>query len=123
MLLLRVGYECATAAAGDLGIELFAASPRDFAFVLLDVMMAGMSGLEVLPELRRIDPDVRVILCTGHPRSSIDPAVFATGNVGYLGKPFTREELEQRVREVTARQWAEVDGPSLRGVGSSPRGA
>ena len=102
VLLLRVGYECVTAAAGDAAIELFAASPFEFAFVLLDVVMPGMTGMQVLSELLRLDPDVRVILCTGHPRDTIDPAIFVSGNVEYLGKPFTREHLERLVGVVTA---------------------
>jgi len=71
--------------------------------VLLDVRMPQIDGLDLLDTLRKVRPDIEVIIITGH--SSIDSAVKAVklGAFDYLPKPFTPDELRTRVDAALAR--------------------
>lgn len=102
-LVERLGYLPVEAPEGATALARFRESPDAFAFVLLDVLMPGMSGIEVLAELLDLDPDARVILCTGYPREDLGADVFASGTVEYLAKPYSREQLATLVAKVTGR--------------------
>lgn len=99
----RAGYGSVEASDGEEALALFRASPDQFAFILLDVQMPGMSGIEVLGHLIRIDADARVVLCTGYPRNELDDKVFALGMVEHLGKPYSKETLRETIARVTGR--------------------
>lgn len=63
--------------------------------VVLDLMMPGMDGVEVLERIRKVDSDVAVVIYTGYP--SLDTAVqsMKLEAVDYLQKPFNPEEFRQ----------------------------
>lgn len=102
-LLDAFGYDGVEAASGAAAIEMFRERPGQFAFVLLDVGMHGMSGTDALRKLVEIDPDVRVVLCTGHPREYLERDVFNLGAVEYLFKPYDRESLRAMIDRVTGQ--------------------
>ena len=89
--LRRRGYEVRTAASADEAAGLARETPSRFA--VIDLRMPGRSGLELLRELRVIDPACRVLILTGY--GSIPTAVEATrlGAAGYLQKPVDAEEV------------------------------
>ncbi|MBU1726355.1 MAG: response regulator [Candidatus Omnitrophica bacterium] len=84
-ILIREGYFVKTAASGEEALELV--KKEDFDAVLLDVVMSGMSGLEVLKKLRETKPDLIVILLTaiGYDQKMIDKCM-EDGCSGYIGK-------------------------------------
>ncbi len=90
--LTRKGYEIAVAEDGRAALAL--AEERAFAVALLDVMMPGMDGLEVLRCLKEADPSIEAIMLTGH--ASIDSAIKAMklGAHDYLSKPYKLAELD-----------------------------
>lgn len=71
--------------------------------VISDVKMPGMNGFELMTKVRSRFPDIQFILITGY--ASIDDAITATkeGAYHYLAKPFTPEQLRQRVTEALAQ--------------------
>ena len=75
--------------------------------VLLDVCLPGKSGLEILQDLRAVDP-VRVIMISGH--GTVDVAVQALkdGALDFIQKPFKPRELLARIEEVLERQASAV---------------
>jgi DNA-binding NtrC family response regulator len=91
------GFSVKTANNPKKGIEEF--RKKIFHVVLLDLRMPGMSGEELLAELRRIDDDASVIVITAYP--SIDSAVSTTklDSYAYLTKPFEVERLIELIRE------------------------
>ena len=78
------GYEAVEAYDGASAVERFRESPGDFACVLLDVVMPGMSGVEALSHLLVLDPDVRVVLCTGYFRDELTSNTFTSGAASTL---------------------------------------
>jgi len=95
-VLKREGYTVTTCKNGADGlVEL---RRGDFDLVLSDLKMPGVDGMEVLREARLIDPDVPVIMITGH--ASLDSAVEAmkSGAYHYIAKPFRLAEAREVVR-------------------------
>ena len=90
-LLEREGWEVTTASTGARGLAAFEAEPHDV--VLLDLMLPDRSGLEVLRDIRRRDPDAVVVIVTAY--SSIEGAIDAMrdGAFHYIPKPFQNEEV------------------------------
>lgn len=97
-VLRGVGYQADEAASGPEAIKK-AASP-DIDIVLLDLMMPGMSGLETLMEIRRVNSKVRVVMVTAF--ATIGNAVEAIkrGASDYISKPFKVEVLLTMLKRV-----------------------
>ncbi len=101
--LAKAGYRVATAGSGPAALEAVAAEPPDL--VVLDLMLPGRSGYDVLEELRRREDtrDIGVILLTARKEESDRIKGLATGADDYLTKPFSPEELVLRVGAVLRR--------------------
>jgi len=61
--------------------------------VVLDVKMPGMSGQQTLSEIKKIDPDIEVIILTGHASVDIAAEMITHGGSDYLLKPYPMDEL------------------------------
>ena len=101
-ILRNAGYAVQSAATGEEGFDL----ARDGAFdvILSDMRMPGISGLDILRQLRDIRVDSAFIIMTGF--GTVDTAVEAMklGAVDFVQKPFFRDELLMRVRSATERR-------------------
>lgn len=75
-----------------------------FDVIVLDLAMPGMDGIETLKRLRGVDPDLQIILLTGH--GSIEKAVEATklGAMDFLQKPASLNDLLELIREAGVRR-------------------
>jgi two-component system phosphate regulon response regulator PhoB len=101
--LARAGYRVSTAANGTEALKLARTERPDL--VILDLMLPGVSGYDVLAELRRVDEtrDVGVILLTAR-REEVDRIRGLTlGADDYLTKPFSPAELSLRVAALLRR--------------------
>jgi len=94
-----------------------------FHLVILDLMMPGMDGTEVLKEIRRIDDDVAVIIFTGYP--SMDTAITSLQHQAsdYLKKPFRVEEFREAVQRCLEKKGLVLDpeGALHRTIGETIR--
>ncbi len=97
LLLRKEGFRPIFARSGEEALVLFDKEPIDL--VLLDVMLPGMSGMEVLRQIRQRDPDQVVIVITAY--SSIEGAIEAMreGAFHYIPKPFKNDEVLLTVRK------------------------
>jgi two-component system, OmpR family, alkaline phosphatase synthesis response regulator PhoP len=110
--LTREGYEVASAADGESALE--AARSQRLDLILLDVMLPGMSGVEVLRVLRREGVTTPVIILSAK-GDEIDRVVgLQVGADDYVAKPFSRPELLARIEAVLRRQRREPDAPEQR---------
>ena len=89
------GYEVKKAFDGRSGLEM--AKTRSFDLVLLDIMLPGLNGIEVLRRMRQFS-DVPVILLTARDAVVDKVAGLDTGADDYVTKPFAIEELLARIR-------------------------
>lgn len=90
-LLSAKGMLVSVAGSGQEAIDLLKGQPHDV--VLLDVKMPGLSGQETLPELKKVDPKVEVVILTGHASVDIAAEMIAHGGSDYLLKPYPMDEL------------------------------
>jgi DNA-binding response OmpR family regulator len=99
------GYNVDIAGTGEAGLALAREHPP--ALVVLDIMMPGISGLEVLRRLRAADPRLPVIMLTAKDAPADQVHGLEAGADDYVIKPFTFEVLLARVRALLRRQQAE----------------
>jgi len=92
-MLRKEGYDPATAHNANDALRLIGEFPNETHLLLSDVDMPGMSGIELARRMAAENPDVPVILMSGSPLPSNTDAPF-------LIKPFTAQELVQKIREV-----------------------
>jgi len=97
------GMEVETAADGQTAVDQ-ACERKDYTAIVLDLKMPGMDGIETLKRLRQVNPDLQIILLTGH--GSIPDTVKAMklGALDFLEKPAEFDELLQKLEEAKSRQ-------------------
>ncbi|MCJ7687519.1 MAG: response regulator, partial [Desulfobacteraceae bacterium] len=96
-ILTRRGYETTVAESGEEAIEILKESPQDV--VILDIRMPGMDGHEALAQIKKIDPDVRVIMLTGHGGGESAKESLEHGAFDYLNKPCDIELLSLKIND------------------------
>lgn len=102
MLLERAGYRVLTAPDGFVALETFRAEPVEA--VVLDFSMPGMTGGEVALEMRRIKPQVPILMLSAY--TSLPPEVIESVNMSMTkgeGAPALLQKLEQLVERFTLR--------------------
>jgi two-component system, cell cycle sensor histidine kinase and response regulator CckA len=88
----HAGYRVVTADDGAQAVAVFRERHEEIALVITDLMMPRMAGPAAIQEIRRIDPDVRIIAASGISESP-PPGAIAEGAEHLLAKPFTAEQL------------------------------
>ena len=96
------GYKCMT--AGDGKEALWKAFMQDFALVLLDIKMPGMSGMEVLSRMITDHPDTGVVMITAVGDSETAVEAMKQGAYDYVTKPFNLDDLVIRVERALERR-------------------
>jgi len=91
-----------TAESGAAALEKIRA--RDFDTVVLDLAMPGMDGIETLRRIKAEDPDVQVILLTGHGTVPSGVEAMKLGAIDFLQKPATFDELLEKIKEAGAKK-------------------
>jgi DNA-binding response OmpR family regulator len=97
-LLLR-GIPARTANDGVEALEIVSGEDPP-QIVVLDVMMPGMNGLEVLQRIKAINPDIDVILLTGIGSARDGDQGISLGAYDFLMKPLQLEELLEKINEI-----------------------
>jgi len=99
-LLTSEGYEVESSLNGEEALEKY--SPNTYDLILLDLLMPGMNGIEVLKRIKKIDPQAVIIIITAY--ASVESAISAMkiGAFDYIQKPFKHDEfllIIERARE------------------------
>jgi two-component system, cell cycle sensor histidine kinase and response regulator CckA len=105
-MLVRLGYDVMSARNGAEAIERFRqerTSDRPFDLAVVDLTMpGGMGGIELLAELRKIDPAVRALAATGYSDDQVMAHPERYGFVAAIVKPFSLDGLGRTLQKVTA---------------------
>jgi two-component system response regulator HydG len=93
----KLGHQAVTATSGQAGVAAFKGRPGGFDFVITDLKMDGLTGVDVLRQLAVLDPDVPVMIVTGF--GTVETAVEAMklGAFDFLTKPFAPEVVKLKV--------------------------
>ena len=97
-VLERNGYTVLLAESGLAAIDLLKRHPGDIALAMLDLSMPQMGGDEVLPELRKIRPEIKVLVSSGYSESETMTLFKGQRVSGFIQKPYTGADLAEKVK-------------------------
>lgn len=95
----KLGYKVHTADGGENALAVYEAQHDQIDLVILDLSMPHMDGIETFRRLRQIDPEVRVLISSGHFREDRAEEIIAEGAAAFLQKPFTAAELSRALSD------------------------
>jgi len=99
-VLENMGFNVLTASDGGEAVEVFHKHKDEIRCVLLDLTMPRMDGEEAFREIRRIKPDVKVILLSGYNEQEATQHFIGKGLTGFMQKPYTMRTLEVKLMSV-----------------------
>jgi two-component system, cell cycle sensor histidine kinase and response regulator CckA len=99
-IMRRLGYTVFEANNGEEALMLMEKYPAPIHILVTDVIMPGMSGIDLAKRAAQLHPDLRILFITGHPLDEVaDKSILAYG-ANVLVKPFPARTLAQKVREI-----------------------
>ena len=101
----RMSYrdiDATTVTSAEEGLGLLAHSNYDA--IILDLQMPGMNGLEALERIKAMNPDLQVILLTGHATEKTGEQALQLGASDFMEKPANIQLLARKIREAHARK-------------------
>ena len=99
-ILQSFGFKVVSAADGVEGLSLFRSHDDEIVAVLLDLTMPGLDGEAVFRELRAMRQNVPVLLMSGYNEQDAIPRFAGKGLAGFLQKPFTVDQLTEKLRSI-----------------------
>jgi signal transduction histidine kinase len=99
LMLEDLGYEVVTAKDGVEALEIYRRERERVAVVLLDIVMPRMGGRACFEELRGLDAQVKVVMCSGFTKESVMVELNEKGVKSFLKKPYRRSELAAAIRD------------------------
>jgi CheY-like chemotaxis protein len=96
----QLGYKVLTARSGKEAIEIYEKNKEQIDIVLLDMIMPDMSGSDTYDKMKKIDPDIKVLLSSGYSINGQATEIMDRGCNGFIQKPFKMKELSQKLREI-----------------------
>ena len=109
--LSELGYSVLLAENGLDAVEIYRSNPEEIDLVLLDMIMPKAGGHETFLKLKKIDPNVKVLLSSGFVNESAVEDLLAQGACGFLPKPHRLPVVAKAIRDVL-----DGKGPVLPGV-------
>ncbi len=96
-MLKLLGYDVLSAESGESALRLLAESDSNVDLILTDIVMRGMSGTELVVQLRSAKPDLPVLFMSGYPGDSAADLTSQGQRAAFLPKPFTVDVLAQKI--------------------------
>lgn len=101
--LKTLGYDVMTARRGKDALEIYKENRGTIDMVILDMIMPEMSGGKTYDMLKRIDPDVKVLLASGYSINGEAKEILNRGCDGFIQKPFNMKKLSQQIRDILGK--------------------
>jgi len=100
-MLGRLGYTILLADGGSAGIKIYRERKDEISVVILDMIMPKMGGREVFQTLKMINPDVKVLICSGFGQNGFAgiEELMKTGAVEFVQKPFTLRKIGLAIKK------------------------
>jgi PAS domain S-box-containing protein len=99
-MLTMLGCTVITAADGQEGVDIYRARHGDINAVILDVVMPVMSGNEAFDELKKINPEIRVLVSSGFREDPRIDEMLEKGAMGFIQKPYTLNALSKKISRI-----------------------
>jgi len=99
-ILERFGYTVTGFTNPKEALEMFKNTKEAYDLIITDKTMPKMTGLDLAKEIKKIRPDIPILLCTGFQDKDIEAKVQEVGITGYVMKPLNKREVAVAVREM-----------------------
>jgi PAS domain S-box-containing protein len=99
-MLEKLGYTVLTAGSGREAIEIYQKHLNKISLVIIDMIMPNLNGGETYDELKKIDPDIKVLLASGYSLGGQAQDILHRGCNGFIQKPFNINRLSHKIRTV-----------------------
>ncbi len=99
----KLGYRVIAHQQAEKAIEL-SSSEKEIDLLITDVIMPEMNGKEVFLKVRETHPEVKCLFISGYTGDVISRQGILEENLNFLGKPFNREELGRKIRQILGRE-------------------
>jgi two-component system, cell cycle sensor histidine kinase and response regulator CckA len=93
------GYKVVSAADGRAALEIFVNASVPIDVVLSDMIMPDMGGIVLYQKLKKLWPDVKMIIMTGYPLEDSGRALLEQGIIAWVNKPFSAQEIAEKLRQ------------------------
>ena len=103
-LLQELGYEVLTARSGQEAIKVYEKITDEIDLVIMDMIMPGMGGGETFDRLKKINPDIRVLLSSGYSINGQAAEILARGCDGFIQKPFNLIQLSDKIKKIITKK-------------------
>lgn len=97
LMLERLGYSVLGAKSGNEAVDIFKSNLDTIDLVLLDLVMPDMGGEDTFDILKKLKPDVNVLLSTGYNENEVVLKLLKSGCKDYIQKPFTLDKLMEKL--------------------------
>ena len=99
-LLEKLGYRVLSAGSGKQAIEIYKKNKENIHIVILDMIMPVMGGGKTFDSLKKIDPEVKVLLSSGYSLNGQATEILNRGCNGFIQKPFNLMDLSHKIRGI-----------------------
>jgi CheY-like chemotaxis protein len=104
MMLKNLGYETYVANDGNEALGVYEEKKDDIDMVILDMVMPGQGGGEIYDKIKKMNPDIKVLLSTGYSIEGEAMQILERGCNGFIHKPFRMKLLSQKLREILDKE-------------------
>ena len=98
-MLTGIGYHVLTAPDGESALEIYQSGKNEIDLVVLDILMPGIGGHKCLERLLEIDPEVKVLMTSGHATHPVNKPLEAKIK-GFIPKPFYLNQISETLRDI-----------------------
>lgn len=98
--LQKLGYSVILAGNGEEAVEIYKENPKVISLVFLDMIMPKLGGHSTFYKLKAIDPNVKVLLSSGHVSEEEIEDLYEQGAKGFMHKPHKIKELAHEIRRI-----------------------
>lgn len=98
LMLQKLGYNVLAVCNGNRAMDIL--KKNKVAFVLLDMLMPGMNGFQIYHSLKKIQPNVKIILTSGHAVFQSEGRPESIGFDGFIQKPFNIKQLSEKIENI-----------------------
>ena len=99
-MLEKLGYHVVGAVGGDQALDYVERMGDQINLIILDLIMPGMNGGKVFDAIKKIQPEMPVIISSGYSFNGQAEAIMKRGCKGFIQKPFNISELSQKIRKI-----------------------
>ena len=99
-MLEKIGLEVITAIDGHKAIQIYEKDSNKIDLVIIDMIMPELSGIDIYYRLKRINPDIKILLSSGYRKNKDIDKILRNSNSRFIQKPFNMEILTYEVGEI-----------------------